>query len=375
MLELDKVFQDYLPNSEVEVAGEKTRRRLQSGKALPVDTTVTEDLPRLIEEFVAASGRDPKKYRIYGSVGQLNWTLAYIPWVAVLRRDITTSTERGYYVVLLFSQDMQNCFLSLNQGFTQYRKAFGNKIGNKKVSQVARLAIENLHIPPNFIAGPLELSATQSLGTGYENGAIVSRRYGVADTVSHDQFRQDLVQLLDLYDELAATLGTSLLDHLDLISSDDYQEAANEIATSPPGKSVPEGSLPPPPKVAGKHAGKFKRDPDMAARAIQAADHRCEIDTDHETFTSRKTKQPFVEAHHLIPMQRQGEFAVSLDVPENIVALCPGCHRKFHHARFGELKPSLLKMFTARAQALSSRGILMELETLHNIYKNDVDED
>jgi hypothetical protein len=37
---------------------------------------------------------------------------------------------------------------------------------------------------------------------------------------------------LDLYDELAAKLGSNLLNHLDLISSDDYQEAANEIATT-----------------------------------------------------------------------------------------------------------------------------------------------
>jgi len=185
MLELEKVFQDYLANSEELVGGERKRRRLQSGKALPVDITITEDLPRLIEEFVAASGRDPKRYRIYGSVGQLNWTLAYIPWVAVLRRDITTSSERGYYVVLLFSQDMQNCFLSLNQGFTQFREVFGDKVGNKKIAHVAQLAIKNLHVPASLIAGPLDLSATKSLGKGYESGAIVTRRYGVTDAVRH----------------------------------------------------------------------------------------------------------------------------------------------------------------------------------------------
>jgi 5-methylcytosine-specific restriction protein A len=375
MLELDKVFQDYLDSSEEVVEEEKKRRRLQSGKALPVDITITKDLPRLIEELVAASGRDPRRYRIYGSVGQLNWTLAYIPWVAILRRDITTSTERGFYVVLLFSQDMQNCFLSLNQGFTQFREAFGDKVGNKKIAHVAQLAIQNLHVPANLIAGPLDLSATNSLGKGYESGAIVTRRYGVTDAVSRDQFREDLGQLLNLYDELAANLGNNLLDHLDLISSDDYQEAANEIATSASSTPLQAGSLPPPSKVAGKQLGKYKRDPSMAARAIQAAGHQCEVDPAHLTFTSRKTKKPFVEAHHLIPMQCQSNFEVSLDVPENIVALCPGCHRKFHHARFGELKPSLSKLFVARREALKSRGIGGEPEDLHKIYKGDVEED
>lgn len=375
MLELDKVFKDYLPNSEQIVAGVKTRRKLTSGHAFAVDTTITKDLPKLIEQFVSDSGRDVTKYRIYGSVGQINWALAYIPWVAILRRDISKSTERGYYVVLLFSQDMQNCFLSLNQGFTQFRKAFGDTIGNKKISQVASLAIQTLQPPTDLIAGRLDLSATNTLGKGYESGAIVSRRYGIGDAVSEAQFRDDLIQLLDLYDGLAAKLGHNLLDHLDSMSSDDYQEAANEIATTDPAKSLPEGGLPPPPKVNGKQAGKYKRDPEMAAMAIQAASHKCEIEQTHETFTSRKTKQPFVEAHHLIPMQCQGEFEVSLDVPENIVALCPGCHRKFHHARFGELKPSLIKLFSARNEALESRSITIEAERLYKIYKSDFDED
>jgi 5-methylcytosine-specific restriction protein A len=96
MFELDRVFQDYLPSSEEEIGGIRTRRRLRPGKALAVDTTITNDLPQLMEQFVSSAGRDVKRYRIYGSVGQLNWTLAYIPWVGVLRRDITTSTERGY---------------------------------------------------------------------------------------------------------------------------------------------------------------------------------------------------------------------------------------------------------------------------------------
>ncbi|WP_342714125.1 DUF3578 domain-containing protein [Bradyrhizobium sp. B039] len=375
MLELDQVFKDYLPNSEQIVGGVKFRRKLTSGNELPVDTIVTKDLPKLIEQFVSDSGRDVKKYRIYGSVGQINWTLAYIPWVAILRRDITTSTERGYYVVLLFSQDMRNCFLSLNQGFTQYRKAFGDTIGNKKIAQVASLAVQNLQSPADLIAGRLHLSATNTLGKGYESGAIVSRRYGVGDEVSSDKFRTDLLQILDLYDELIAKLGPNLLDHLESISSDDYQEAANEIATSEPGRSLPEGGLPPPPKVNGKQAGKYKRNPEMAAIAIQSASHKCEIEPGHATFTSRKTKKPFVEAHHLIPMQCQAEFEVSLDVPENIVALCPGCHRKFHHAHFGELKPSLIKLFAARNEALKARSISIELKKLNKVYKSDVEED
>jgi 5-methylcytosine-specific restriction enzyme A len=375
MLELDRVFAEYLPSSEEVVAGEKTRRQLTPGKGADVDAVITQRLPKLLTSFVEETGRDISRYRVYGSVGQLNWTLAYIPWVAILRRDITRSTERGYYVVLLFSQDMQNCFLSLNQGFTQFRKAFGDKIGKKKVRQVANIALQNLAVPDGFIAGRLSLSASTGLGEGYENGAIVSREYSAKQDVPEAQFRADLAQLLDLYDQLKQKLGPSLLDHLDLLSSDDYQEAANEIAKNPPTSVLPPGGRPRPEQVIGKGANKYKRDPEMAALAIKAASHRCEIDEDHETFTSRRTKQPFVEAHHLVPMQRQDCFDVSLDVPENIVALCPGCHRKLHHARFGDFKSLLQKVFLARESQLAARNIAISLPALNDIYKGDVDED
>jgi 5-methylcytosine-specific restriction enzyme A len=72
MLELDKIFEDYLPNSEQIVGGIKTRRKLTSWNELPVDNIITKGLPRAIEQFVSDSGRDVKKYRVYGSVGQLN---------------------------------------------------------------------------------------------------------------------------------------------------------------------------------------------------------------------------------------------------------------------------------------------------------------
>ena len=49
----------------------------------------------------------------------------------------------------------------------------------------------------------------------------------------------------------------------------------------------------------------------------------------------------FVEVHHLIPMEKQNDFEDSLDVPENIVALCPNCHRKIHLASKSEKQPMI----------------------------------
>jgi 5-methylcytosine-specific restriction protein A len=375
MLELDRVFAEYLPSSEELVAGVKTRRQLFPGTQADIDAVITQRLPELFIKYLGEMGREVSGYRVYGSVGQLNWTLAHIPWVAILRRDITTSTERGYYVVLLFSQNMQSCFLSLNQGFTQFKKAFGEKVGKKKVSEVANIAVQSLSVPNGFIAGRLNLSASTGLGEGYENGAIISREYHATQAVSELQFRADLAILLDLCDQLYAKLGPALSDNLDSLASDDYQESANEIAKHIAAFAFSPGPTLRPVKVMGKGTSKYKRDPAVAAFAIHTAGHRCELEKDHGTFTSRRTKHPFVEAHHLVPMQLQNNFEVSLDVPENIVALCPGCHRKLHHGRFGDYKKSLQKLFLTRESQLAVRGITMNSIALNNIYKGDVDED
>ena len=45
-----------------------------------------------------------------------------------------------------------------------------------------------------------------------------------------------------------------------------------------------------------------------------------------------KVGKDYIEAHHLIPMEYQGDFSVSIDVPENIISLCPNCHRAFHNS-------------------------------------------
>jgi 5-methylcytosine-specific restriction protein A len=376
MRELDIVFSDYLPNSQVVSEGKSSRRRLIPGTALPVDQCVTETLPQLLTEMVEASGRDSSNYKIYGSVGQMNWTLAYIPWVAILRKEISSSTERGYYVVLLFSQDMQSCYLSLNQGFTQFKNAFGESVGTRKVFQAAKYGLKQVTCPDaGYIKGLIDISATNALGIGYQNGAIVSRRYQADQDIQQNEFAKDLAVLLDLYDELFSKIGANLIDAMGDMSSDEYQEVANEIAKSPPGNDLPEGGLPLPKQVASITKNNFKRDPKMAALAIAASKYSCEIDAGHETFTSRRTKERFVEAHHLIPMQYQGGFSFSLDIPENIVALCPTCHRKFHHSRFGELKPILNKLFADRLGKLKSREIKIELPDINEMYRGDVEED
>ena len=77
-----------------------------------------------------------------------------------------------------------------------------------------------------------------------------------------------------------------------------------------------------------------------------------------------------MEAHHLIPTEFQDDFEHSIDVPENIISLCPTCHRLFHHASDCEKKEIIEKFFDKRSAALSfERGVMIKKDTLLRYYK------
>ena len=76
----------------------------------------------------------------------------------------------------------------------------------------------------------------------------------------------------------------------------------------------------------------YVRDPRLAVLRFELSSYKCEIDASHSTFIAQRTNKQYVEAHHLIPMKYQHLFSDPLDNLNNIVSLCPNCHRGIHHA-------------------------------------------
>ena len=82
----------------------------------------------------------------------------------------------------------------------------------------------------------------------------------------------------------------------------------------------------------------------------------CEVCGEKETFLKEDGCQYF-EGHHLIPMCLQASFKVSLDVPGNVVCLCPECHRFLHFGREQDRKRCLVEIYSRRASILAKAGI------------------
>ncbi|WP_080635872.1 MrcB family domain-containing protein [Rhizobium leguminosarum] len=364
---LDEVFAKYrnIANSLRSVPGESTE---------PALNALRRDLPLFLKTKIPP-GLQPS-YRCYGGFGEPNRTFANVPWVAVCDRSVASSVRDGYFIVLLFRQDMAGCWLSLNQGFTQYKLAFRrDELARRQARNGAELLARMVEVPTGFVLGPIDLSATTDLGKGYEAGSVLSRFYGATEPLSEIELENDFVRLLDVYQKLTAKVGENPVLLLPDVEGP-YQAAVAEIAkgVQPPPK-IPPGKILPKNSQSSNSRRLWRRDPIMAAAALVNANYRCEFDAAHTTFQSRATRQNFVEAHHLVPIARQADHIFSLDVPENIVALCPTCHRKIHHGIGGERKKMATALFKRRATSLARRGIDLTETEVKEIYRHELDED
>lgn len=89
----------------------------ESFSSHPLGIFVRQEIPR---EFYKLQLINQAQYEIKASVGQGIWT--HVPWIAIMNKDITTSTQRGYYIVYLFSEDMTKVYLTIAQGVTETSK-------------------------------------------------------------------------------------------------------------------------------------------------------------------------------------------------------------------------------------------------------------
>jgi hypothetical protein len=100
--------------------------------------------------------------------------------------------------------------------------------------------------------------------------------------------------------------------------------------------------------------------------------HQCELNQDHQSFISKGTNKNYVEAHHLIPVSKYAEFEYELDRQENLVSLCPNCHRLLHYGQKGVANPLLVKLYNQKIDGLKKVGIGLPLDELLDYYSEEL---
>lgn len=137
---------------------------------------------------------DHSQYVVTGSVGQGNW--AAVPWLAIMNKDITTSTQRGYYIVYLFSEDMERLYLTLAQGVTETTK--------EEMQKIKEEIREQIHMSQKVKKDDEIFLGTSSKAKGYANSTAAYIAYDVNKMPSEKELIEDLEEMLRYYEGFIA---------------------------------------------------------------------------------------------------------------------------------------------------------------------------
>ncbi|WP_135076716.1 DUF3578 domain-containing protein [Terasakiella sp. SH-1] len=255
------------------------------------------------------------RYKVKASPGPNQWST--IPWGAILDPSITTTPQKGFYVVYLFSDKEPIVHLSLNQGAREILDDFKSKAFKILTDRATfmRSALPEFHSQLNV--HEIAFSSNIDLPRGYAAGHALGIDYDLKNLPNNDILENDLRMLLEAYGTLEFRCGDKF--DKDFTSPDEDDPEAR-----PPSQSVEE-------------TRKYKlhrRIDRRSAAATKAKKHHgsvcmaCDM-TFEEVYG--ELGAGFIEAHHKVPLSELTEgVAREYDIEKDFAVLCSNCHRMIH---------------------------------------------
>ncbi|WP_203294901.1 MrcB family domain-containing protein [Maricaulis parjimensis] len=280
----------------------------------PEKDIVETDVPRALQDIL----RDDGRYSIEGSAGQGDWTKT--PWVSVLDRAVTTSTQEGFYLVYLLSHGCERLYLVLGQGCTRLKDESGIPETRQELRRRAELMRKRIKGDLGRLRQiEMDLNASGWRADLYEASVVVGAVYDTAKLPENDELISDFKESIRLYRMLARRGGW---DADDTIAQDADEDGMK-------------GSL------------DYQKSYRLHRRAERNAKHSSEVKKRHkpECAACGKTTADFynlgrvedgntvsiLEAHHLCPLFRIADGDnVTFDIMRDFALLCPNCHRMIH---------------------------------------------
>lgn len=189
---LESIQQDYLEAKQRPLKDDPVAKRIRHG----LDEVVGSDL---LGNVVTTMG----------SAGQGRW--ATVPWMGIFDPDISVSASHGFYLVYLFSEDMERVYLSLHQAWTFYDKTY-QKTALSAVQQVSDYWRRNIKASsPRISENKIQLvpkkeRVNSSLPRGYELCNILSISYQRGQIPAEEVLRSDLALMILALEELKSKL-------------------------------------------------------------------------------------------------------------------------------------------------------------------------
>ncbi len=158
---------------------------------------------------------DTDTYEVKASVGRGSPT--FIPYIAVMHRDETTSPQQGRYVVYLFDPIQRSLYLTLNQGATEAKeRASESSLSSEDILRARAEEMAGDIDLDGFTNGRLDFEPPGEKSKLYGAGTVCYKEYTPDGFPDADTIVADLNRVLDIYtDALTESLQTRLEEHAD----------------------------------------------------------------------------------------------------------------------------------------------------------------
>ena len=130
-------------------------------------------------------------YKVKGSVGAGSW--ADVPWIGVFDKRVTTSAQRGVYIVYLLNKTTKELFLTLNQGVTDVVTTSNSKAADNLQNRAQSIRSKIGSFPG------LESSLIGSGSKDYDAGCIYYIKYTLDSLPEDEKLYSDLNKFIEAY--------------------------------------------------------------------------------------------------------------------------------------------------------------------------------
>lgn len=170
----------------------------------PFREIISKEIPTLLTERTPVSS----PYSVVGSYGKGRWT--DVPWIAVFDSRITTSAQKGVYIVYLLNKDTKTLYLTLNQGATNAAQSDGIDEETKTLTFTSIALSQNEKMTERLQKSAEKIRAiigdtVQTYGQidsgspGYDAGTIYYKEYTLNSLPDDFGLISDLRDFLALY--------------------------------------------------------------------------------------------------------------------------------------------------------------------------------
>ncbi|WP_285406582.1 DUF3578 domain-containing protein [Luteibacter sp. ME-Dv--P-043b] len=276
----------------------------------PLASNIRSDLPALIMKKL---GERSNGLLVKGSAGQGNWARG--PWIALFNPIVTRSAQSGYYVCLLFREDMEGVYVCVGQAMTEARESYRS---DAKTALLARAEHFRAMLGNTRGALPLDSidlapSSPANDSSFYEAGIICAKIYRSAEIPDDSKIVSDLIEALRIYDKL-------IFAETSLDRDDEIDEKARKIP------------LYEDPSRFRIHK-RVERNQRLVEQVKKAKGPSCEVCGMNFTQRYGSIGDGYIEAHHLRPVSTLEKMRTELDPVKDFAVLCSNCHRMIHRSR------------------------------------------